>query len=407
MTHSAGETAAQASPPAFAARMALLYCAMFSFAGLMLPFFPLWLKERGLDATQIALVLSLPLAVRVLTSGYVSAWADRVPERADVLIGLMGGTAICFAVFPFAGGFWGILAVALVLAFFSHPLQPVMDSITLSGVRRFGHDYGRIRVWGSVIFIFANFAGGWLLGAHGTGAIMAAMIATAFVGFAISPLTPRLGRPRRAASQNQLASPSTWKLLANTRFMLVTAGCGIVQATHAMIYGFGSIHWETVGFSGNVIGLFWAIGVFAEIVLFQFSSQVLRRVSPVQLILIGAFAALIRWTLFPLEPGLAGFAALQVLHGLSFGATHLGLMHYYNDAVPEERMGSAQAAGFVTGAIAMGAFGLASGPLYQAFGVNAFLAMALAGAFGLGLLLMAGRVHPQSLREGGETLPPE
>ncbi|MCU0789493.1 MAG: MFS transporter, partial [Nitratireductor sp.] len=64
MTHGAGETAAEASPHAFAARMALLYSAMFSFAGLMLPFFPLWLKDRGLDATQIALVLSLPLAVR-------------------------------------------------------------------------------------------------------------------------------------------------------------------------------------------------------------------------------------------------------------------------------------------------------------------------------------------------------
>ena len=56
-------------------------------------------------------------------------------------------------------------------------------------------------------------------------------------------------------------------------------------------------------------------------------------------------------------------------------------------------MGSAQGAGFVTGAIAMGAFGLLSGPLYEAFGVNAFYAMALAGASGLALLLMAGRAE--------------
>jgi PPP family 3-phenylpropionic acid transporter len=186
--------------------------------------------------------------------------------------------------------------------------------------------------------------------------------------------------------------------MANSRFLLVTAGCGIVQGTHAMIYGFGSIHWEALGYSGNVIGLFWAIGVFAEIVLFQFSAQVLRSVSPLQLAIIGSMAALVRWTLFPLEP---------VLHGLTFGAVHLGLMHYYNDAVPEERMGSAQAAGFVTGAIAMGAFGLASGPLYEAFGVYAFLAMAIASAIGMALLLLAGRVQPQSLAAGGNTLPSE
>jgi PPP family 3-phenylpropionic acid transporter len=274
-------------------------------------------------------------------------------------------------------------------------------------VRRFGHDYGKIRLWGSVVFIIASFAGGWLLGAYDTRVVMSAMIAAAFLGFAISPATPRLGRPRRAVNQNQLASPSTWKLMANSRFMLVTAGCGLVQATHAMIYGFGSIHWEALGYSGNVIGLFWAIGVFAEIVLFQFSAQILRRISPLQLAIIGGVACVIRWTLFPVEPGLAGFIGLQALHGLSFGATHLGLMHFYNGAVPEERMGSAQAAGFVTGAIAMGAFGLASGPLYEAFGVNAFLAMAVAGAAGLALLLMAGRNHPHSSLAAGNTLPPE
>ena len=49
MTQATGETVAEASPYAFAARMALLYSAMFSFAGLMLPYFPLWLKDRGLD----------------------------------------------------------------------------------------------------------------------------------------------------------------------------------------------------------------------------------------------------------------------------------------------------------------------------------------------------------------------
>jgi PPP family 3-phenylpropionic acid transporter len=80
-------------------------------------------------------------------------------------------------------------------------------------------------------------------------------------------------------------------------------------------------------------------------------------------------------------------------------------MHFYNDAVPEERMGSAQAAGFVTGAIAMGAFGLMSGPLYEAFGVNGFLAMGLAGGTGFALLLMALRAQPHNSPVAGDTFP--
>lgn len=399
------QTAAPAEPYAFALRMALLYSVYFAFVGVMLPFFPVWLKDRGLSETQIGIILSLPMLVRIFTSGAVSAHADRMQERANVVIVLMSGTAFSLCLFLVNTQFWPILAIALLLALFSHPLQPVMDSITLLGVRRHGHDYGRIRLWGSVVFIIANLAGGAVLAQYGSGAVMWLIVACAFAGMAVSPATPRLGPARRVEEQNQLSDASVWKLVQNQRFMLITVGCGIVQATHAMIYAFGSIHWGAMGFSGTLIGMLWAIGVVAEIVLFQFSRQVFRRVTATQLAIIGALACVVRWGLMPLEPGIAGFAVLQLLHGLSFGATHLGLMHYYVDTVPETRMGSAQAVGFVIAAIAMGSFSFLSGPLYAALGINAFGFMAIAGGAGLALLLIGQKLQPHNAGVGGKTLP--
>lgn len=396
----------EARPPfAFAARMALIYSVFFAYTGLFLPYFPLWLKERGLDSGQIGIVLSLPLLVRILTSGQISAFADRTADRANVLIVLCAGSAVCVAVYPLVAGFWPILAIALTMAVFNHPIQPVVDSITLSGVRRFGVDYGRIRLWGSVVFIGANLVGGALLGGAGIGAVMTVMIATAIAGALLSPVTPRLGRPRRPATALEIASAGAWRLMANRRFMLMTAGCGLIQATHAFVYTFGSIHWQNVGYSGDAIGAFWAVGVAAEVLLFQFSRRVLGRLSPVPLAALGAAAAILRWALLPFAPDVATVALLQALHGLSFGATHLGLMHFYNDAVPEERIGAAQGVGFVVGAAFMGLAIFASGPLFAMAGGYGFLAMALASAAGLGLLVLAMRspAQPQSAVDGGET----
>ncbi len=392
-------------PPAFALRMAALYSLFFAYVGLYLPYFPLWLKDNGLSSTQIALVLSLPMVVRVLTSGAISAFADRTSERANVLIFLLGGSAVCVCLYPLANGYWQILFVALLMALFNHPLQPVMDSITLAGVRRFGFDYGQIRLWGSVVFVIANLFGGWVLGGFGTGAIMALMIASALAGFILSPLTPRLGLPPVPAAIERVQGAGAWRLLANRRFMLVTVGCGIIQATHAMVYVFGSIHWERIGFSGGVIGMFWAVGVIAEIILFQFARQAFRRFSPVFMGVIGSVAGVVRWTLMPFDPGLWGFVLLQALHGLSFGATHLSLMHFYNDTVPEERMGSAQAVGFVCAAIAMGLMIFVSGPLYDWLGGGGFLAMAALSAIGGLLLEAARRTQPQRMDRGGDTIP--
>jgi MFS transporter, PPP family, 3-phenylpropionic acid transporter len=392
-------------PPAFAARMAILYSALFLHVGIVLPYFPLWMEERGLSASEISLVLTMPLLVRIVTSGYISAYADRASERANVLIALFAGTAILVAAYPLATGFWTILLLATLVSVFNNPMAPVMDAITLAGVRRFGFDYGRIRLWGSLVFIVANVAAGQVLARYGDWTILWMMIATAFAGLLLAPLTPRLGSPPKPATKIQVASASPWNLLRNRRFRLVAIGTALIQGAHAMIYSFGSIYWNDAGYSGTAIGLFWGIGVLAEVLLFQFSKRAFRLFAPITMIAIGAAASVLRWSLTPFEAGFASMALLQAIHGLTFGAVHLGQMHFYNAEVPEERMGAAQAVGFVAGAVGLGTFTLLSGPLYEALGARAFLVMAAASAVGLVFLLAAMRIQPQSAAVGGKTLP--
>ncbi len=78
----------------------------------------------------------------------------------------------------------------------------------------------------------------------------------------------------------------------------------------------------------------WAISVLAEVLLFAFARKVLKRVSPVHLLLAGGLAAIVRWVSMSFDPPLAALVGLQVLHAFTFGATHLGAMHFIADAVP-------------------------------------------------------------------------
>lgn len=404
MGTSDGEAERQVAPFAFGARISLLYSAIFFHVGLYLPYFPLWLKARGLSATQISIILSLPLIVRVLTSGQITSYADRAGDRANVMIALYVATALATLAYLFVdvagGGFWPIFAVTALYAVFFNPLVPVLDSLTLSGVRRFGVDYGRIRLWGSLVFILANLGGGLVLAGSDVEAVLFVLVASVIAGAALSPLLPRIGRPRNATTQTGLADATTWKLLADRRFLLVMLAGGILQASHALVYGFGSIYWQSLGYSGTAIGVLWAIGVIAETVLFRYSRSVLSRTGAVGLIVIGGIGAVVRWTAMPLEMpaglDLAGFFVLQTLHGLSFGAVHLGTMHFLAESVSEDRMGAAQGAGFVLGGLAMAVAVFGSGPLYAAFGVEGFYAMAAACLLALLLIRLAGPAQPRN-----------
>ena len=61
----------------FAMRLAGLYAAFFVVAGIAQPFFPVWLKAKGLDAGMIGLVLAAPMVVRVLAIPLATRQADR------------------------------------------------------------------------------------------------------------------------------------------------------------------------------------------------------------------------------------------------------------------------------------------------------------------------------------------
>ena len=86
--------------------------------------------------------------------------------------------------------------------------------------------------------------------------------------------------------------------------------------------------------------------------------------------------------------------ALQGLHGLSFGATHLGSISFLAAAAPPGAAATAQGALAVVLGLVMAAAMAASGALYAAFGGHAYAAMALIAAIGGGIALTASRAHP-------------
>ena len=89
------------------------------------------------------------------------------------------------------------------------------------------------------------------------------------------------------------------------------------------------------------------------------------------------------------DPPLALLVPLQILHGVTFGATHLGAIHFMGRTVPEGQAGTAQALyASVTGGIAMGGAMLLAGPLYAAYAGRAYWAMAVVAAVGLGASLV-------------------
>jgi PPP family 3-phenylpropionic acid transporter len=384
------------TPLRLATRIALLFAAAFTIAGTHLPYLPLWLDWAGLAPREIAAIVALPMVVRVIATPAIAFAADRTGDHRRYLMALAWLAIVAALALGNSSGFWPILALSLLFALATSTIMPLTETVAMGGVRAAGLDYGRMRLWGSLSFIAASFSGGWVLERLGPPAVVWLL-----AGGAVLTALAAHGLPRPSGDANpatrgrpRIRLADAAALMRSRFFLAFLLAVGAVQAAHAAFYAFGTVHWAAQGISTGWAGVLWAIGVTVEIGLMAFSGAAVRRIGAAELIVIGALASVVRWLAMGFDPPLATLIGLQALHGITYGATHVGAFYLITRAVPERQTGTAQALyAAITAGIAMGGATLLSGQLYATHGGRTYWAMAAIAGVGLAASIALRRLR--------------
>ena len=364
-------------------RVALMYAAMFFITGVSTPFLPVWLASRGFTAVEIGLLAIVPQIIRSTVAPAAGFHADRHLAHRTMTIALSTLGVAGWLWLWWSAGFGAAMA-AMVLIALSNTMGPLVESIAMSGVRTAGHDYGRMRLWGSAGYVVANLLSGWLDERFGPAPLIGLMAAGAAATFAVSVLLPQ---PRALAEARSAAPRLTWdSALAVLRVpmmpaFLVASGC--LQGAHGMYYTYGTLNWQAQHIDPGWFGALWAVGLITEIALFWWSRPVLARMGAAGLMMAGAMLSVFRWTLMAFDPPLSLLLPLQVLHGLTFGASHLGAVHVLTKIAPSDRTATAQALYALASTAGIVLATALAARLYPTVGGQAYLAMAAMAAVGL------------------------
>jgi PPP family 3-phenylpropionic acid transporter len=377
------------------ARLAIFYAALFVQLGIQMPFFPVWLKAKDVDAGMIGIVLAAPIIARLLAVPLVMREADRRDAVRRALIVCGFAAAAGYALVGLSGGAVLILVAYALTSLATTPQMPLAETYALKELAVRRRTYGPVRLWGSFAFIAGNFVAGFaadIIQAHDLiWLIVAASILIAFAALALPPMAPRMIEPRAPA-------PTRQSLLRDGPFVAVIAAASLIQASHALYYGFSALQWSVAGFDGTVIAALWALGVAAEIVLFALQSRLPPFFEPTVLLLAGACGGILRWIGMAFDPPAFMLAALQLLHALSFGATHLGALMFLARHAPPAQAATAQGYLAMASGLAMAGAMALSGVLYRDFGSAAYAAMALTTIAGGACGLIARRLGSEAPR---------
>jgi PPP family 3-phenylpropionic acid transporter len=379
----------------FSLRLSLFNAVLFLGTGIQLPFLPLWLKDRGLPDSEVALVVAMMMAVRIIAIPLGTFLADLTRRRRAVIIACAMGSFLAYAMLHVMSGFWPILITAMLAAALLAPVVPLSEVMAVEGSARYGLDYGRIRLWASLSFLAGNVLAGALLEVIPVSAVILLIAAAQALGALFALLLPH-DTATRPAKHEPIRLAALFAVVSSLPFVLFLLAAGLGQASHGFLYAFGSVHFVDLGLSTFTIGKLWAVSVLMEVLMFAFSNRFHRAFGSVGLIMLGTGLASLRWIATGLEPPLAILFAVQALHAASFGFTHLGTMHFIRERVPENMRNTAQGLfSVLSSGVMLSSTMWASGLLYGTLGGAAYFVMAVYAALAFTFAVILKAVSPR------------
>ena len=294
-----------------------------------MPFWAIYLQAQGYSPAQIGDLMALLAATKLISPNLWGWLADRT-DRSMLLVRLSSVlTALSFAFFGQVTSYaWMILFTLLVGFFWNAPL-PLFEAVTVSYLHQDAHGYSRIRVWGSIGFIVAVLALGHALDSFLLIDCLPPLILMLFIVMAVVTLLV----PERSVQAYEGVASSLWRILRQFKVLAFFLVVMLVQISHGAYYVFFSIHLKDNGYDASQTGMLWALGVFAEILLFLVFRHVLRRFSLRRIMLVSVGMGVVRWLLIGwCVNSIPQLVFAQILHAVTFGAHHvvaIQLVHKY------------------------------------------------------------------------------
>jgi MFS transporter, PPP family, 3-phenylpropionic acid transporter len=396
-------SAALLAPKRFATSLALFYGAMFTLIGAHLPFFPVWLRAVGIDASWIGIIAAVPAVTRFTVLPFVTGLAEKQGSLRRAMMVTAFMTALGFTVVGTQHQAIPVFLVYIATACMWTPIVPLTDAYALRGVAQYGLKYGPLRLWGSAAFVVGALACGLLVDVIAARELIWVIAALAALAAIVSLGLQPLDKPKPPPTAQHGAA----KLLRQPRFLAIILASALIQGSHAAYYTFASINWQLAGLGGLTIAGLWVLGVLAEIVVFALSPRF--TLPPSAMVIIGALCAAVRWVITAQEPPVAVLAAVQLAHGLSFGLTQLGTMGLLIRHVPIHVMARGQGYLSACAGIVAGSASILSGTIYARYGQGVYYAMAVMALSGAILMWSARRFlseprstdHPHNSASGG------
>lgn len=353
-------------------RLSGFYFFYFASLGVLIPYWSLYLKSLGFNSLTIGSLIAILPATKLIAP-YIWGWLADHTRRSMFIIRV----AAIFSVLSFSLVFvsqqlWWLTIVMLLFSFFWNAMLPQYEAMTLNHLGNDTHRYSMIRLWGSLGFIVIVVIIGDLLQSYGTDLIPLVVLFT-FVTISIASFMV----PEKLNIPHVDHSP-IWSVIEQPKVLAFLIVCFLMLCSHGPYYTFYTIYLEEQGYSSHMIGVLWAVGVLAEVIIFLLMHRLLPMFGARKLLIVTLLLTTLRWLIIGFfVDDLSMLFLAQLIHAFSFGVFHavgISLVHDYFTGSHQGRGQALYASTSYGAGVAVGS--LVSGLVWDKWGADVLFVFA-------------------------------
>jgi PPP family 3-phenylpropionic acid transporter len=317
-------------------RFAIQYFALFALVATISPYMQRFLRAKGFSDAEVGSLQGIML-LAACGPVLIGPLADRFGRKRTMILSVLAAAAL-LPLLKATGSAWlaGVLLAGVGLS--TSMLIPLTDTLAANELPDPAHNYGRVRIWGSLgfVFVLAAVGGTGLIDEHSPVSMLTAMLIGSALFLATTLAVPDRHRTVAARGPHDGGHPF------DAVFYLFL----LVGAMHQ--FGMSGHYSFFTNYAEDVLKLprgawTWAIGSAAEIPFLFCGGWFLRRMGIRAMLFFSSLAVAIRIGTYALFPLKAAVLPIQLLHAPVFGLRHAASIEFLRRKAPAGRRGLAMA----------------------------------------------------------------
>ncbi|GKU25264.1 MFS transporter [Clostridium folliculivorans] len=362
--------------------------------GTFMPYVNVYLeKSVGLNGSQIGLIAALSSVVGFTVIPIWGVVGDKTRKYNALLRVSLAGALVMVALYHKAATYPMIIFCAIGLETMRLGTIPMTDTVTTKYCHESGGNYGAIRAMGSLGYMLASMAVGFLADKFGLdGPIFASYAFLLAIAIPISFTFPKNGN-KEEREEDKLQKSSFKELLANKNyiFILCIAILTTVVVDSAMSYA-GNHLVSTLHGTKSLISWMTFITVLPEVLFLMVAIKVINKIGFKKYYILVVISMIVRFGVYSFSNNQYAFLAVSVVHCLGVAMVTVGNLTYIRNSVNSAVLGTAITLFNAAMSIGRAIFGYAFGIVYQ-YGNSYMIYMLGTAAFVVALIILIRTNH--------------